>query len=315
MNIRLRRAGRPGARRGFALRVSRKPARATGHPEAGERRRRPITRIAWIALACASVGLLFATPGFTQSAEEGASALPVSPVLIEATRLRTRANASGVEVQKRIDTLAEETDELFGRYNAAVDQLESLRVYNDRMQAFVDEQDSQLTKLRSQLEQVDAVGRSVTPLMLRMIAALEAFVELDVPFLIEERAERITRLRKLMVRADVTLSEKYRRIMEAYQIETEYGRTIEAYRAPLAPKGSGATVDFLRFGRIALVYLSLDGEEVGMWDASAREWRPLDNSFRADIRDGLRVARKQVAPDLISLPLPQPGPGGPKVGG
>ncbi|MEM7413564.1 MAG: DUF3450 domain-containing protein [Myxococcota bacterium] len=259
---------------------------------------------------------LFAAPAATQDAERrDASSLAVSPVLVESTRVRTRANGEGVEAQKQIDALAEEADELLARYNTAVEQLASLREYNDRMQSFVDDQDAQVAKLRGELEQVDAVGRSVTPLMLRMIAALESFVALDVPFLIRERTERIERLRRMMVRADVTLSEKYRRIMEAYQIETEYGRTIEAYRGPLSPNGHGATVDFLRFGRIALLYLSLDGEEVGMWDAQARDWRPLDPSYRTDIRNGLRVARKQIAPDLISLPLVQPGPGGPKVGG
>jgi hypothetical protein len=159
--------------------------------------------------------------------------------------------------------------------------------------------------LRGQLEQVDAVGRSVTPLMWRMIAALESFIELDAPFLIDERRERLGELRKLMVRAEVPVSEKYRVIMETYQLEAEYGRTIEAYRAVLEP-GSGETVDFLRFGRVALIYLALDGSEAGIWDSDARSWRVLDPSFHNDVRTGMRIARKQIAPDLIYVPLPPP---------
>jgi hypothetical protein len=149
----------------------------------------------------------------------------------------------------------------------------------------------------------------VTPLMLRMIDALSAFVSLDVPFLEEERTERILELRKLMRKANVTESEKYRRIMEAYQIENEYGRTIEAYRSTLDRDDKEVTVNFLRVGRIALVYQSLDESQAGVWNQHSRSWEPLDGSFRSAIRQGLRIARKQTAPDLIRLPLPAPEKG------
>jgi hypothetical protein len=92
--------------------------------------------------------------------------------------------------------------------------------------------------------------------------------------------------------------------MAAYQDENEYGRTIEAYRDSLILNERETTVNFLRFGRIALVYLSLDEAESGVWSQEARAWVPLASSFRSGIRQGLRVARKATAPDLIRLPLP-----------
>ena len=107
-----------------------------------------------------------------------------------------------------------------------------------------------------------------------------------------------------MSRADVSNAEKYRAIMEAYQIENEYGRSIEAYRSTIESDGETKTVDFLRFGRIALVYQTLDGSESRVWDQQQRAWVPLDDSYRTSIRDGLRIARRQSAPDLIRLPLP-----------
>ena len=163
--------------------------------------------------------------------------------------------------------------------------------------------DVESASLADQLDRVEEVGRSVTPLMIRMIDSIEKFVELDVPFLIKERTERVAELRKLMARADVTTSEKYRQIMSAYQIENEYGRTIEAYRDGLMLDDRETTVDFLRFGRIALVYQSLDESKSGVWDQETRSWIPLDSDYRSAIRQGLRVARKASAPDLISLPL------------
>jgi hypothetical protein len=110
-------------------------------------------------------------------------------------------------------------------------------------------------------------------------------------------------LQEMMARSDVTNSEKYRRLMEAYQIENEYGRTIEAYRATIDNTGAERTVDFLRIGRIALVYLTLDGQEAGVWNQEERGWVVLDNSYINGIKQGLRVARKQAAPELIRVPL------------
>ena len=145
--------------------------------------------------------------------------------------------------------------------------------------------------------------------MLRMIDALDALVELDLPYLLDERTERIAELRKLMKRADVTSAEKYRRIMEAYQTENEYGRTIEAYRSTIKRGDRDVKVDFLRFGRIALVYQTPDGTEAGVWNHETKSWEALDPRWRGAIKDGLRIARKQAAPDLIRLPLPVPQKG------
>jgi len=219
----------------------------------------------------------------------------------EAVNVRTRGNEAAAASQERIDVLSDETDDLEKAYRETLQQLEALRVYNGQLSGLVGAQDEELGSLRRQLNDVELVGRQITPLMLEMVDSLEAFVGLDVPFLREERDMRVAELRDLMNRADVTNAEKFRRILEAYQVENEYGRTIEAYRGTL---DDGRTVDFLRVGRVALVYQSLDGADMGAWDTSGDSWIPLDGSFRTAIRQGLRVARKQSAPDMIRLPLP-----------
>ena len=221
-----------------------------------------------------------------------------------AQSVRRQGNVEGVQSQKRIDEISDETETLFTRFSNTLRQIDSIRVYNRQMRELIASQEAELAMLGGQLDQVEVVGRSVTPLMLRMIDALDALVRLDLPFLLDERTERVEELRKLMIRSDVTSAEKYRRIMEAYQIENEYGRTIEAYRSMLERGDREVKVDFLRFGRIALVYQTLDGKEAGVWDRETNSWVPLDGSYRTAIRQGLRIARKQAAPDMIRLPLP-----------
>ncbi len=234
------------------------------------------------------------------------SAPPPRDLLDEAVTLRSKANTELGETQGRVDELSDETDKLLTRYQATLRQIESLRTYNRQMEELIASQETERASLQEQLDRIELVTRDVTPLMLRMIDALEAFVELDVPFLEEERKERIANLRKMMKRANVTESEKYRRIMEAYQIENEYGRTIEAYRSTLSQGERQLTVNFLRVGRIALLYQTLDEAESAVWNQQTRVWEPLDRSYRSDIRQGLRIARKQAAPDLLRLPLPEP---------
>jgi hypothetical protein len=216
---------------------------------------------------------------------------------------RTKANDAAIESQKRVDGVSDETETMLADYRGALKQIDSLNIYNGQMRELIAAQEEELASLQDQVDRVELVGRAVTPLMAKMIASLETFVQLDVPFLSEERDLRMTDLKELMARSDVTNSEKYRRLMEAYQIENEYGRTIEAYRATIDTTGEERTVDFLRIGRIALVYLTLDSQEAGAWDQENKEWVALGSNYINGIKQGLRVARKQAAPELIRVPL------------
>ncbi len=265
----------------------------------------------WSKLVLAgAIGAVWILPGATAFAQPGSSADAEMPAMKKALGeifdARSEGNDESAAVQKNIDELSDQTDELLAKYRTVLTQIDSIGIYNHQLRELISSQDEELTSLQDQLDRVEVVGRSVTPLMLRMIDALDATVALDLPYLTEERTQRIADLHKLMTRAAVTNAEKYRVIMEAYQTENEYGRTIEAYRSTLKRGDRDIKVDFLRFGRIALVYQTLDGMEAGVWNQAEKTWDTLDASYRTAIRQGLRIARKQAAPDLIRLPFPVP---------
>lgn len=228
-----------------------------------------------------------------------AQAAPVE----EAIDLREATNDAAAASQRKIEEISDDIEKMAAEYRGALKETRALAIYNQQVQDLLVAQEAEVESLRAQIDSVTGVGRQITPLMLRMIDTLEAFVALDVPFLPEERQARIKGLQSLMHRADVTLSEKYRRVLEAYQIENEYGRTIEAYRGAVEANGRSRTVDFLRIGRVALLYETLDGAEVGAWDVKRKEWMELGGEYRAPIHAGLRMARKQVAPDLLTVPV------------
>jgi hypothetical protein len=263
-------------------------------------------------------GGVFATVAFAQQADDppaSEAAPPEAPAsapapappsvgLEDVVEERVEGNQSGVASQKRIDGIADETDSLAIQYRTVIHQIDALRIYNRQVENLIASQDEEIADFGQQIDEVELVGRQVTPLMLGMIGALENFVELDVPFLEEERSKRIAALRELMERSDVTDAERYRRILEAYQIENEYGRTIEAYEGELTLNGSARTVDYLRVGRVVFIYQTRDETEAGVWDQENREWKLLGADSRSAIRQGLRIARKQAAPDLLRLPVP-----------
>ncbi len=214
------------------------------------------------------------------------------------------ANArDGVSSQTRIDALDDQTDELTREYRAALKQLASLREYNAQLEKLIGAQKAEMVSIRRQIDEVTNVDRTITPLMFRMIDALEQFVGLDVPFLLSDRQQRVAALRALMDRSDATPAEKYRRILEAYEIENEYGRTIEVYEGEMNIGGTDRTVSFLRIGRVALIYQTLDGDDSGVWNPKAGAFTDLYGDFDSELRSAMRIAKQQAAPDLMVVPL------------
>lgn len=200
--------------------------------------------------------------------------------------------------QKRVDTLAEQGRDLSNDYRTTLREAEGLKLYLQQLRAQLKSQEEEMAVIRQESSELERTNIEILPLMQRMLGSLDQFVQLDVPFLKEERVGRIARLNEMMPRADVTVSEKYRRIVEAYQIEMEYGRTIEAYRGKLVDK----EVDFLRVGRVGLFYQTPDGQETGYWDRDKKDWT-ADGGYAEGVAEGLKVAKKQTSPNLLIVPI------------
>jgi predicted RNase H-like nuclease (RuvC/YqgF family) len=216
---------------------------------------------------------------------------------------QAKANKNAQTSQAKIDKYAENTDSMLAEYKGLLRQIDSMKAYNQQIEKMVNSQQVEIDSLNSQISQIDQTAMEVVPLTLNMVQALEDFIELDLPFQIEERGKRVAELKRLMDRADVTTSEKYRKVMEAYQIEEGFSRSIESYKASLERDGEVVTYDFLRIGRTALLYQSPDGLETGMWNQQTREWEALPEQYRGAVQQGLRVAKKQAPPALIKLPI------------
>lgn len=254
-----------------------------------------INRMNKMLLLGATLSAVFSASVFAQAT--------VDQVMAEGEK---RADAGAAE-QRRVEQISDQTQDLLNDYNTVAKVVDGLVTYNALLQRQVDNQMSEMAALNESIRNVSLIERQILPLMTRMLDSLDVFIELDTPFLLKERTERMERLRGMLERSDVSAAEKFRRVIEAYQIENDYGRTIEAYKDTVDVDGVTQEADFLRIGRVSLAYQTVGGGTTGAWDKDIGAYVKLDDSeFKNQVTHGLRVARKQVAPDLLVIPVAAP---------
>lgn len=207
--------------------------------------------------------------------------------------------------QEEVNNVVEATRSLTDNYRGINKEIDGLRVYNRLMAAQVQGQEATLSDIALSMDQVDVINRQIFPLMERMIDGIEQSISLDVPFLLDERQERVATLKEIMSQSNVSVAEKFRKVMEAYQIEMDYGSSMEQYSQSLELGDLGVRdYNMLRIGRIGLYFQSDDAQITGWYNPETRQFEELGNEHRNEIRKGLRMARQLIAPELLLLPLP-----------
>ncbi|MCC2616675.1 DUF3450 domain-containing protein [Aestuariibacter halophilus] len=232
----------------------------------------------------------------------GSSAVSADP-LENLHKEEAKIHASAAKSQEKINSLYEQSQELLAQYRQVVDETENLKVYNDYVATLVADQQEGIDSLQRQIDSIEDTKRGIVPLMFRMIDSLEQFIELDIPINYEERKARVERLRDIMGNSNVTVSERFRQVIEAYQIENEYGANIRAYQGSLNYNGTDITVDFFNLGRTLLLALSLDQKNAWRWDNESRSWEKLGDEYVESVVKAVRIARKTLPADLIKLPI------------
>jgi hypothetical protein len=212
--------------------------------------------------------------------------------------------------QEEIDAIVDVTDDRFDQYQVLLREIEDLEIFNNLMRAQVNAQRRELDDLYTAIDEVGYIERQILPLMTRMIDGLERFIQLDVPFLVDERLARVEARRQLLTRADVTAAEQFRNVMEAWMIEMDYyGTTGEIFTDEIVTAdGVTREVELLRIGRVALVYVTPDGSQAGAWDQRNRQWVTLGPELVEEIRAGFDAYETET-PAMFVVPVPAPEEG------
>ena len=202
--------------------------------------------------------------------------------------------------QSLIDSTERQTDKIVNEWKAVSKQVEGLKLYNAQKRIQIQAQLDLMDKLDEQLVQVVVMQRQIPPLAQKMLDSLESFISLDTPFRKEERQNRIDLVRSSLAKPKVTASEQVRQVLEAYNIEAEYGRKIDTYESTL---NDGTVVNILVIGRIGMFYQTKDEQSSGRWNNETGQWDELPGSYRKPIRDGIRMAKKLAPTDMLMMPI------------
>ncbi|ENM5853309.1 DUF3450 domain-containing protein [Vibrio mimicus] len=224
--------------------------------------------------------------------------------LNQAQAIQNSTNQASAQSQQKIDRSAEKTLVLRAEIEQLNEEVKNLQIYRNHLQSLVANQEQEMTSLEQQTEEIKRTRQGIVPLMYDMIEGLEEWVAKDKPIRLAARQERIEKLKELMPRADVSDAEKYRRILEAYQIELDYGNKLGTYQAQIAlSSAQQVEAEVLYLGRLVLLARSLDGEQFWNWDAKQQSWQALSDANKSDLNAAYQLAQQQIAPTLLNLPV------------
>lgn len=229
-------------------------------------------------------------------------AVPAQAQLREALNTGEQATRRAEQVQEQINQLDDQRTDMVREYRTLLQRRDAADLYAKQQELVVQSQEQEIESLTEQLGSIDDITAQTVPMLLGMIEDLKAFVAADLPFKAEERQARLDGLDAVMETPNVTPAEQYRLIMDAYQAEMEYGRTISTWQEEINIDGNPVTVDMFLYGRVALVYATPNGK-TARYNRATGEWEALKGSYAADIDKAIRVAQAKAQQDVLFAPV------------
>ena len=224
--------------------------------------------------------------------------------LDRALEVARQSTQDGARAQEQINTLADAADNAEREYLAVREQIESQRVFIAQQNVFLRSQENELAGLQSQLERVGNIEVDLAPMMLQMFNELEDFIASDLPFRLDQRTQRLDNIREVLGEANVSPAEKYRLLLNAFEIESAYGRSLNAYSEEVLVDGVPQEANILQIGRVAMIRQV--GDDLASMTHDNQTWRPVPSSMASNVQRAFRIANEVTTPEVFEAPLPGP---------
>ena len=238
--------------------------------------------------------------------------------------------------------MAQTADDSAEQYSALLTEIANVKLLLAQKEAFVGYQEAKIASLEAQIAGTPDLKAGVQPMLDKMIVAIEAEMSADVPFKQGERFERFNKAAGVVADAAAVPAEKMRLALGLYSVEVGYGQSMEAYGGahPIPDKAGkrmaacvedaksnacglnkkqlneierGAPVDelttpvmdgdYLRYGRVALVYMTHDASASFRYDPPSKKWEELSSAKTLEVRRAIRIAKGEAAPGVVTAPV------------
>jgi len=131
------------------------------------------------------------------------------------------------KTQKERDLWREERRKLVDAYEESQRVQKQLEAQKESLTQSSAAVRTRIADKAKQLADIEQISVQIQPFLSELIKRLHQQFNDDMPFLPGERGQRLDTLDRLIMDPHVSVSEKFRKIMEALMVEAEYGRTIE----------------------------------------------------------------------------------------
>ncbi len=207
------------------------------------------------------------------------------------------------ETQRKEDRWALEKARLEARYRASKAHIASLEDQTDLWTKKVEVLQERVDELSRRIEESERLDAHLHRILDEVMNRLEGWVEADLPFLPEERADRLTFLEESLAQTDMSSAEKLRHLLEALLVECEYGDTVEVYEQSIEVDGEPLFVQVFRLGRLSIFWQTPDGGRVGEYDRVTKRWVELPKEYARSIAAAVEMAERRRPVELLRLPV------------
>ncbi|GBC62337.1 DUF3450 domain-containing protein [Desulfonema ishimotonii] len=205
--------------------------------------------------------------------------------------------------QEKADAWGEKRADMLSRIREQKNTQRWLSHQIRKYTVYMEKQEAVMAELARRKAESEKIRMNLEPFLDELSARLAAFIQEDLPFLPEERAERLRALNAVLDNYHMSLADKARRVFEALQVEASYGTNVEQTEGVIRVNGNTIQVSLFRLGRVALFYQTPDGHQSGWFNRESGQWEPLPGRYGQEIARAMEIAEKKRTPVLLNLPV------------